>query len=424
MAVENDATIQAPSAGPPPNGIAKKAQSSANNGDSPYVNGDRHDHETQFSDASAHACTQNHSTSSSDLKANGHLHLMNGLANEYDYGVKDNGTNRAYSQPPSQTPVLIIGGGPVGLLASILLGKAGIRSTVLERHARRLGQPKAHAINPRSLEILRQAGLDTRLLRKLGASPTEADVVRFVLSVSGLEIGTLPYERQDDGVKRLTAEPLFNIPQPLLEEYLWKTALETGMISIWREWQWQESVEFGDRTIVSKVLDRQTNNEIYITSKYLLGCDGAHARSRACFSIPFGTVDGLPARQIHYCSVNINADMTTEKSGMLWFILTRSGGKRNFIAYNRANNWVFVTAYDPTITAAEAFTEDYCRFLIDEVCVYSKLLMKRKLMRSCTISVHREADRLSDTGYHLVEYHTPGSGILPIEENSEWFHRR
>ena len=374
MAVGKDILTHAASAGPLPNGIAKKPQSFANNGDSPYVSGDKHVPVTESLDPSANVCTQSHRTSPLDPKAKRLPNFTDGFSHDHDYGIEKNGTNSTSSQQPPQIQVLIIGGGPIGLLASILFAKAGIQSTVLERHARRLGQPKAHAINPRSLEILRQAGLDTRLLRKLGASPTEADAVRFVLSVCGLEIGTLPYERQDDGVKRFTAEPLFNIPQPLLEEYLWKTALETGRVSIWREWQWQDGFEFGDRTIVSKVLDRQTNKEIYITSKYLLGCDGAHARSRACFNIPFGTVDNLPARPIHYCSVNINADMTSEKSGMLWFILTRSEGKRNFIAYNRANNWVFVTAYDPTSTAAETFTEGYCRSLIDEVFVSSDLI--------------------------------------------------
>jgi 2,4-dichlorophenol 6-monooxygenase len=300
----------------------------------------------------------------------------NSASDKNERGCKDKEVESPQSQPPSQTTVLIIGGGPTGLLASILLAKRGLHSTILEQHAQRLGQPKAHAINPRSLEILRQAGLDTNTLRKLGAAPSDADAVRFVLSITGLEIGQLPYERQDEQVKQLTPEPLFNIPQPLLEEYLRKTALDTGMVTVWRGWRWQDGVESRDKTILSKVLDRRTQNEIYITSRYLLGCDGAHALSRACFGIPFDTVDGLPSCPIHYCSVNFDADMSSEKSGMLWFIMTKTAGKRNFIAYNRKNNWVFVTRYDPNTTPATTFTEDYCRSLIDQVSPFLSLLLE------------------------------------------------
>ncbi|KAI1610004.1 FAD binding domain-containing protein [Exophiala viscosa] len=51
---------------------------------------------------------------------------------------------------------------------------------------------------------------------------------------------------------------------------------------------------------------------------------------------------------------------------MLWFIMAKNAGKRNFIAYNRSNNWVFVTCYDATATPKETFTEEYCRRLIDQ----------------------------------------------------------
>lgn len=67
---------------------------------------------------------------------------------------------------PLTTTALIIGGGATGLLSSILLARQGIDSIIVERYKKRLGQPKAHALNPRSLEILRQAGLDTAALRQ------------------------------------------------------------------------------------------------------------------------------------------------------------------------------------------------------------------------------------------------------------------
>ena len=79
------------------------------------------------------------------------------------------------------------------MFTAIKLANCGIHSLVLEKHASRLGQPKAHAINSRSLEIFRQAGIDTSHLRSLGPSAKDADDVHFVLSMAGLEVGRLPY---------------------------------------------------------------------------------------------------------------------------------------------------------------------------------------------------------------------------------------
>ena len=57
------------------------------------------------------------------------------------------------------TPVLIVGGGPVGLTLSLLLSKYGIRSRVLEKDTRLTDHPRAHFINTRTMEIYRSLGI-------------------------------------------------------------------------------------------------------------------------------------------------------------------------------------------------------------------------------------------------------------------------
>ena len=57
-------------------------------------------------------------------------------------------------------PVLIVGGGPVGLTASILLSQHGIRSLLVERHPGTAILPKARGINARTMEMYRQCGVD------------------------------------------------------------------------------------------------------------------------------------------------------------------------------------------------------------------------------------------------------------------------
>lgn len=71
---------------------------------------------------------------------------------------------------------------------------------IIERYPKRLAAPKAHAINPRSLEILRQFGLGEARVRELGTSRKDAYWVNFVTNLSGDAIGRLPYERMDPAI--------------------------------------------------------------------------------------------------------------------------------------------------------------------------------------------------------------------------------
>jgi 2-polyprenyl-6-methoxyphenol hydroxylase-like FAD-dependent oxidoreductase len=77
---------------------------------------------------------------------------------------------------------------------------------IIERYPERLAAPKAHAINPRSLEILRQYGLGEKRIRQLGTSRDDSSWVNFVTNLSGDSIGRLPYERMDPAVLDDTPE--------------------------------------------------------------------------------------------------------------------------------------------------------------------------------------------------------------------------
>jgi putative polyketide hydroxylase len=58
--------------------------------------------------------------------------------------------------PVYEVPVLIAGGGPVGLSAAILLARRDIRALLVERHPSTTGHPKARGVNTRTVELFRQ----------------------------------------------------------------------------------------------------------------------------------------------------------------------------------------------------------------------------------------------------------------------------
>jgi len=60
---------------------------------------------------------------------------------------------------PTDVPVVIVGAGPVGLVAAILLARRGIRSLILERFPRPYPLPRAVHVDDEVLRILQQVGI-------------------------------------------------------------------------------------------------------------------------------------------------------------------------------------------------------------------------------------------------------------------------
>ncbi|MEO6291881.1 MAG: FAD-dependent monooxygenase, partial [Burkholderiaceae bacterium] len=67
---------------------------------------------------------------------------------------------------PTHTPVLIAGGGPVGLTMAALLSSMGIASLVIEADAGYCSGSRAICVSRRSQEILGWVGADAPLVEK------------------------------------------------------------------------------------------------------------------------------------------------------------------------------------------------------------------------------------------------------------------
>src|SRR4051812_46603327 len=66
-------------------------------------------------------------------------------------------------------PILIVGGGVVGLTASLFLAHQGVRSLLVERHPTTCIHPRARGVNGRTMELIREIGLDDAV-RSAGAA--------------------------------------------------------------------------------------------------------------------------------------------------------------------------------------------------------------------------------------------------------------
>jgi 2-polyprenyl-6-methoxyphenol hydroxylase-like FAD-dependent oxidoreductase len=90
----------------------------------------------------------------------------------------------------TETQVLIVGAGPVGLTLAIDLGRRGVRCTLVERNETSIQLPKMERCNVRTMEIFRRLGIAEQI-RDVGL-PREAvrigRLASFVIDQRRVEI--------------------------------------------------------------------------------------------------------------------------------------------------------------------------------------------------------------------------------------------
>src|ERR1051325_2832995 len=92
-----------------------------------------------------------------------------------------------------RVPVVIVGGGPVGLVAALELARHGIRSLLVERHDSTTWHPKARNLNTRTMERARGggAGFHDGLVAVTLPRPWTSRIT-YTRTLAGEELGSMP----------------------------------------------------------------------------------------------------------------------------------------------------------------------------------------------------------------------------------------
>ena len=129
------------------------------------------------------------------------------------------------------TDVLIVGTGPAGATAALALATYGISVQAVNRWNWLANTPRAHITNQRTVEVLRDLGVEAEVTKY--ATPWElmGDTL-FATSLAGEEIARLRTwgtgdDRIGDYVKGSPC-PLLDVPQPFMEPVLVNNAAARG----------------------------------------------------------------------------------------------------------------------------------------------------------------------------------------------------
>jgi 2-polyprenyl-6-methoxyphenol hydroxylase-like FAD-dependent oxidoreductase len=177
------------------------------------------------------------------------------------------------SAPSVQIPVVIVGGGPVGLSMAILLQRFGIEFALLERSTHTTDHPKARGTYARTMEIFRQWGIDG--LMKRHALPDGSDFFTFCESMTGHEWGRTNPEPNEGH------SPCWKIiqSQDTVEEELLAHARRSAVGRILFGHEFLHFDEAADGISVTS-RDLATGQATEWKAQYLLACDGAASAVR------------------------------------------------------------------------------------------------------------------------------------------------
>jgi 2-polyprenyl-6-methoxyphenol hydroxylase-like FAD-dependent oxidoreductase len=182
----------------------------------------------------------------------------------------------------AEVPVLIVGGSLVGLTTAMLLGHHGVASLSVERHAGTAIHPRAGHFQLRTMELLRQLGLEDRVRAKSLEMYSATGGIIAVESLAGRELATYVKEL-NEGVEGFSPTVRVFINQDVLEPLLRERAVELGATV--RNRTEAVAIEQDDDGATVTLRDLDSGEEREVRVRYVVAADGNRSPMRARLGI-------------------------------------------------------------------------------------------------------------------------------------------
>lgn len=262
-------------------------------------------------------------------------------------------------------PVLIVGGGVVGLSASLFLASHDVPSVVVERHSGTSIHPRARSVNVRTMELMRHLGIDD-LVREAGKSlaPTFG-----IYTGSSLREIMEPKPRRDAEKKNPIAglsamlSPVSGgfVTQDMLEPVLVDAARQRGVdVRFYTECV---GFEQDDEGVTASLKDRESGAVSAIRATYLIAADGAKSPIRTQLNVPT-TGRGKMGYLLNILFAADLKDFVSRREFSICLI-ENPEVRGLFSSINNNDRWVFHLSYDPLRgEQASNFPPERCKELL------------------------------------------------------------
>jgi 2-polyprenyl-6-methoxyphenol hydroxylase-like FAD-dependent oxidoreductase len=188
---------------------------------------------------------------------------------------------------PVTKPVVIVGGGPVGLALAGDLGWRGIECVLVEESDGAIYQPRMDGVNVRTMEFCRRWGI-AEIVKACDYPQEMPQDMVYLTAFDGYELGresfTRPSGAADDARAGVSPEVRVRCPQNLFDPILREFARSQSPVSLYYRTRFVGFEETADGMVV-EVEDVATGGTRQIEAAYLVGCDGASSPVRKALGI-------------------------------------------------------------------------------------------------------------------------------------------
>lgn len=261
--------------------------------------------------------------------------------------------------PGSESPpVLIVGGGPVGLALSLELAYRGIRCLLIDQGDGVVRLSKMGHVSVRSMEHCRRWGVSDAV-RNCGFPADYPLSQIFCTGLNGRHIVTLDYPSSaDEGANEYSPEKKQRCPQLWFDPILARAATQHQEIALRYH---SRLVDFtqdanGVRAVVEDVRDGSRET---IETSYLVGCDGSGSMVRRALGI---TLEGDPVLSystgIYFTAPDLLKHHPMGKGTRYWMI-GEEGTWGNLTVVDAKDIWRLTVTGDKERVEAADFDADY-----------------------------------------------------------------
>ena len=183
-----------------------------------------------------------------------------------------------------EVPVVLAGGGLIGLSMSMFLAQHGIPSLAIERLRGGSQLPRAAFFHMRTLEMFRAAGIEAEVREQAFKEFEPEGAIIIMDALKGKKLADI-IPSLNEGVDALSPCRRLFINQPGLEPILRARARAVGGRLLEGHEVTDLAQDADGVTVTIKNVDSGAQSEV--RGKYLIGADGAHSPVRELLGIPF-----------------------------------------------------------------------------------------------------------------------------------------